>query len=1107
MRLRFSFSALLSTAVVFAPLTLISAQSSGQKLSSPGGQAAPSQAETASSAAAADYLTQALIFESDQVKVTFQADGSGTLERTAVVRVLSPAGVQALAVLKFPYTSANQTVEVDYVRVRKPDGTVVTTPDYNTQDMPAELTRDVPMYSDIHEKHVTVKALGVGDTLEYLVRYRTTKPQVPGQFWYEYNFPKEIASKDEELVIDVPRDKYVKVVSPDNPPQTKEEGARRIYTWKTQNLGPKASKLPSQMQNQQNPPPSVQVTTFHSWEEVGNWYGGLQRSQVVVTPQIQAKAAELTKGLTSDDDKIRALYDFVSTQYHYVSLSFGIGRYQPHAAEDVFENQYGDCKDKHTLLAALLKAAGYDAWPALINSTRKLDPSVPSPAQFDHVITLVPRGATPLWLDTTPGVAPFGLLMVNLRDKQALVIPTNKPALLMTTPENPPFLSRQTFTADGKLSSEGTFTGHMTVSALGDAGVIDRFVFQQYPSSQWKDVVQQISYRWGYAGEVSGVNTSSTTEINQPFDFSYDYKREKIGDWDNHRFTAPFPPTGLEASVQEKKPDEPVFLGAPGTILYKAEIQLPAGYTATLPANADRSEDYADYHASYEVKLGVLTVTRQLTIKKAQVPLSGWDAYQKFAKAVSDDRDTWIQLVPAGEAAVAASSPAQPVESSPEADRLFREGAEAMQRRDITRAEESFNRVLELSPKYPGAHGNLGLVYLATGNMDAGIRELREEEKLNPDEPTAYATLARVYAYKHDSAEATAQLQKLLEIDPKNRDAALSLGQLLTSEKKYPEAVAVLEKAYQLAPESGAVKYQLGFAYIRNGDKDKGLTLLQTALNAEQDTDHGALALNNVAYSLIDMNVGLDIAQRYAAKALEQQSAESLKVGNGQDGITSTADLTATWDTVGWIYFRRGDYEQALRYVKAAWLSDQDAEVGDHLGQIYAKLGKKQEAAHIYRLAFAAAGEAPGMTSSSATKNVNLAQTIKQHYGELMGKDANPGTFTTSRRPDGSFTPMPVEELSRMRTVHFTTSTHEPAASGMVSIIFSPGKVEEVTLVDGDESLKALTDDIKKAKFDAEFPDAIPARLVRRGVVACHGGSSCEVALIPVEDRSLMAVE
>jgi transglutaminase-like putative cysteine protease len=81
-------------------------------------------------------------------------------------------------------------------------------------------------------------------------------------------------------------------------------------------------------------------------------------------------------------------------KFHYIGLDFGIGRYQPHAADDVLDNGYGDCKDKHTLLATMLKAVGIDAWPALIHATRKLDPEVPSPAQFNHVITVVPRGDT-----------------------------------------------------------------------------------------------------------------------------------------------------------------------------------------------------------------------------------------------------------------------------------------------------------------------------------------------------------------------------------------------------------------------------------------------------------------------------------------------------------------------------------------------------------------------------------------------------------------------------------------------------------------------------------------------------------------------------------------
>jgi transglutaminase-like putative cysteine protease len=228
--------------------------------------------------------------------------------------------------------------------------------------MPGEVTRTAPLYSDIHEKHVAVKGLGVGDVLEYVVRFRVVKPLVPGHFWYEYSFVKSAIAKDEQLGIRVPGEKYIKVVSPDFKPEVKEEGTRRIYRWKHANLEVK-EKDPNEVPRRIPPNPDVQVTTFASWEDIGRWYGGLQKDPLEVIAPIEAKAAELTKGLTTDDDKIHAIYNFVSLRYHYIGLDFGIGRYPPHAADDVLDNGYGDCKDKHTLLASLLKAAGIEAMP------------------------------------------------------------------------------------------------------------------------------------------------------------------------------------------------------------------------------------------------------------------------------------------------------------------------------------------------------------------------------------------------------------------------------------------------------------------------------------------------------------------------------------------------------------------------------------------------------------------------------------------------------------------------------------------------------------------------------------------------------------------------
>ena len=121
----------------------------------------------AAASPASDFSKEAYTIERHINRITTESDDTSSREVTAEVKMLADAGVKAFAVLSFTYTSANEGVDIDYVRVRKPDGTVVKTPDYDIQDMPGEVTRTAPLYSDIHAKHIAVKGLGVGDVLEY----------------------------------------------------------------------------------------------------------------------------------------------------------------------------------------------------------------------------------------------------------------------------------------------------------------------------------------------------------------------------------------------------------------------------------------------------------------------------------------------------------------------------------------------------------------------------------------------------------------------------------------------------------------------------------------------------------------------------------------------------------------------------------------------------------------------------------------------------------------------------------------------------------------------------------------------------------------------------
>src|SRR6185436_13086710 len=155
----------------------------------------------------------------------------------------------------------------------------------------------------------------------------------------DHVFNQDTITLDEQLQVDIPKDRKIKLKNkPAFQPQIAEKDGRKIYTWTnkyTKRESEEELKKKRLKQQREDWAPDVMLSTFSSWDELGQWYAGLQKSQIELTPELKAKAESLTKDAKTDEEKIQAIYDFVAQEYRYVSLSFGVGRYQPHAASDV----------------------------------------------------------------------------------------------------------------------------------------------------------------------------------------------------------------------------------------------------------------------------------------------------------------------------------------------------------------------------------------------------------------------------------------------------------------------------------------------------------------------------------------------------------------------------------------------------------------------------------------------------------------------------------------------------------------------------------------------------------------------------------------------------
>lgn len=144
------------------------------------------------------------------------------------------------------------------------------------------------------------------------------------------------------------------------------------------------------------------------------------------------------------------------------------------------------------------------------------------------------------------------------------------------------------------------------------------------------------------------------------------------------------------------------------------------------------------------------------------------------------------------------------------------------------------------------------------------------------------------------------------------------------------QATAVLKEALVKFPQDYQLKFALGVLYHSLGDDQQSIAEMQKLL---KENPEDATVLNYIGYTYVELGVQLDDAEKLIRKAL------SLKPDSG-----------FIIDSLGWLFYAKGEYEQSLGYLlRAAKLIPDDPVILEHLGDVYQKLGEKEKALEMYQ--------------------------------------------------------------------------------------------------------------------------------------------------------------
>ncbi len=563
-----------------------------------------------------------------------------------IFKIVSERG-KDYADCEIPYNSRTQTISLLYARTITPDGKIIPLKK-NAIKVVAPYS-NFPNYSDFQELTFSMPGVSIDCVIDYkyvIEKEPIIQAQFADNFFIQWYYP--ILLSRYSIITPENMDLKYHALNPikdaQRAPKVIHRGGKNIYLWEHRDI--------PQIFDEDYMPPmeeiafNISVTTMESWEEFFHWWRKLIKGKTDPNEAIRKIATELTRDLSSSRDKIEAIFDYVKREVRYVSIDLGKSGYVPEPAPEVFENKYGDCKDKSTLLISMLKAAGIPAHYVLIptHDVGNLIKHFPYPFQFDHCIVATekePEGYR--FLDPVYENHPFDYLPGGDQNRDVVIFKLDETVFATTPlakPEESTDISRQQIT----VKEDGTIEVEEERSFSGSAEARFRTFFNNASPIEIKELFLEAIDEISPGAKLLDYAYSDPLDFKQRLTGKLKYIAthycKKAGDiliFQVPRVCGQC----LESVKQERK--HPVLYESQSYSKNEVSFNIPEGYYVYhLPEPVEIKNPYFEYRSSYR-KVGEGIFYQDEHINKAvRIPPEEYTNYHKFCKLMENSCERYV---------------------------------------------------------------------------------------------------------------------------------------------------------------------------------------------------------------------------------------------------------------------------------------------------------------------------------------------------------------------------------------------------------------------------------------------------------------------------------
>ncbi len=620
---------------------------------------------------AKDYDNAAVVYLLDEADVYVQDSGLATTESCQLIKILTDAGVRSQSVLREEYDPATNRVTIKRVRIHRKDGAV--------EDVPTGtiITRPAPqhmIYWGNRQHLLDIPRLAVGDCLEirisktgFNIAYlaegaagaggrgaagaeETLQPPMPGH-WYEVaRFQGSSPIVKKRYTVYMPKDKPLQFEVYNGELKTSLwfDHDHHVYSFSAEDIPPVPHEPHALSEDDRIL--KVVMATVPDWEMKSRWFWEANKAQFEANDAIRAKVAELTAGLTDEEEKIAALNHWVADNIRYYGTSRGpCEGFTLHRGIETFRDLGGVCKDKAGMLITMLRAAGIDAYPALTMAGPRVE-AIPAD-QFNHTVTAV-RGADGTFRVYDPTWIPDSREMWSSWEAlQGLVYGTPEGEPLTLSPNFPPEYNKLIGRSESTVSADGSLTTRIHMEMSGSPCTAIRRTISRTPIPERKALFER------------SLNIAPNARIEK-LDFiePRDYTRDSYVDVevaaesyaagrDEHRvfrlplMSQPFVRMLMRDFNYSFDADERqtgVRMRATRLVRYEETVRLPDNWTIEhVPEKQSMDSGSASLEFEAAGDGNTLTYRFEFVVKHNRIPVEDYPDFKKTFDAMKDLANEW----------------------------------------------------------------------------------------------------------------------------------------------------------------------------------------------------------------------------------------------------------------------------------------------------------------------------------------------------------------------------------------------------------------------------------------------------------------------------------